>query len=159
LPKNNYYNFFYYSIQTKLLRNESNLIESFKLLRILNSLKFVNYLIQTQGFIINFLFHFKIINQIQQFHVSFYFSEWPDSLHFFPICTSYFVNLFLKNTNRFTTHVKSKPKYKRHNENWYLYIFKFHTTSLFSLHITKISHKSLNSFLSQGLYMKHFTEK
>jgi len=31
------------------LRNESNLIESFKLLKILNSLQFVNYLIQTHS--------------------------------------------------------------------------------------------------------------
>jgi len=46
LPKNDDDEFFYYSIQTKVLRNESNLIESFKLLRILNSLKFLNYLIQ-----------------------------------------------------------------------------------------------------------------
>jgi len=47
-------NFFYYSIETKELRNESNLIELFKLLRILNSLKSLNYLIQT---------HFKVITQ------------------------------------------------------------------------------------------------
>jgi hypothetical protein len=31
--------FFYYSIQTKELRNESNLIESFEMPKILNSLK------------------------------------------------------------------------------------------------------------------------
>jgi len=31
------------------LKNENNLIESFKLLRILNSLKFLNYLIQTHS--------------------------------------------------------------------------------------------------------------
>jgi len=37
LPKNNDYEFFYYFIQTKVLRNESNLIESFKL----------HYLVQT----------------------------------------------------------------------------------------------------------------
>jgi len=42
-------NFFYYSTQTKVLRNERNLIESFKLPRILNSLKFPNYLIQTHS--------------------------------------------------------------------------------------------------------------
>jgi len=42
-------NFFYYSIQTKELRNKRNLIESFKLPRILNSLKFSNYLIQTHS--------------------------------------------------------------------------------------------------------------
>jgi len=41
--------FFYYSIQTKVLRNKSNLIESFKLSSILNSLKFSNYLIQTHS--------------------------------------------------------------------------------------------------------------
>jgi len=41
--------FFYYSIQTKILRNESNLIKSFKLPKILNSLKFLNYPIQTQS--------------------------------------------------------------------------------------------------------------
>jgi len=49
LPKNNDNEIFYYSIQTKLFRNESNLIESFKLPRILNSLKFLNYLIQTHS--------------------------------------------------------------------------------------------------------------
>ena len=42
-------NFFYYFIQTKVLKNESNLIESFKLPRILNSLEFSNYLIQTHS--------------------------------------------------------------------------------------------------------------
>jgi hypothetical protein len=42
-------NFFYYSIQTKELKNESNLIESFELPRILNSIKFLNYLIQTHS--------------------------------------------------------------------------------------------------------------
>jgi len=41
--------FFYYSTQTKVLGNEMNLIESFKLPRILNSLKFPNYLIQTHS--------------------------------------------------------------------------------------------------------------
>jgi hypothetical protein len=40
-------NFFYYAIQTKILRSESNLIESFELPRILYSLKFINYPIQT----------------------------------------------------------------------------------------------------------------
>jgi len=40
---------FYYSIQTKVLRNESNLIESFNLSKILNSLKFLNYLVQTHS--------------------------------------------------------------------------------------------------------------
>jgi len=49
LPKNNDYEIFYYSIQTKVLRNESNLIELFKLPRILNCLKFSNYLIQTHS--------------------------------------------------------------------------------------------------------------
>jgi len=49
LPKNNDYEIFYYSIQTKVLRNESNLIVSFKLHRILNSLKFHNYLVQTHS--------------------------------------------------------------------------------------------------------------
>jgi len=49
LPKNNDYEIFYYSIQTKVLKNESNLIESFKLSRILNFLKFINYLIQTHS--------------------------------------------------------------------------------------------------------------
>ena len=39
----------FYFIQTKVLKNESNLIESFKLPRILNSLKFLNYLIQTHS--------------------------------------------------------------------------------------------------------------
>jgi len=42
-------NFFCYSIQTKVLRNENILIESFELPRILNSLKFLNYLIQTHS--------------------------------------------------------------------------------------------------------------
>ena len=41
--------FFYYSTQTEVLRNERNLIESFKLPTILNSLKFLNYLIQTHS--------------------------------------------------------------------------------------------------------------
>jgi hypothetical protein len=41
--------FFYYSIQIKELRNESNLIESFELPRILNSLKPIDYLIQTHS--------------------------------------------------------------------------------------------------------------
>jgi len=40
---------FYYSIQTKVLRNESILIELFKLPTNLNSLKFLNYLIQTHS--------------------------------------------------------------------------------------------------------------
>jgi len=42
-------NFFYYSIQTKVLRNENNLIESFKLHRIQKKIKFPNYLVQTQS--------------------------------------------------------------------------------------------------------------
>jgi len=49
LPKNDDNEFFYYSIQTKVLKIESNLIELFKLPRILNSLKFLNYLIQTHS--------------------------------------------------------------------------------------------------------------
>jgi hypothetical protein len=40
---------FYYSIQTKIFRNEGNLIERFELAKILNSSKFINYLIQTHS--------------------------------------------------------------------------------------------------------------
>jgi hypothetical protein len=49
LPTNDDNDFFYYSIQIKELRNESNLIESFELPRILNSLKLLDYLIQTHS--------------------------------------------------------------------------------------------------------------
>jgi len=41
LPKNDDNEIFCYSIQTKVLRNENILIESFELLRIQNSLKYV----------------------------------------------------------------------------------------------------------------------
>jgi len=40
---------FFITLQTKVLRNESILIESFKLPIILNSLKFLNYFIQTHS--------------------------------------------------------------------------------------------------------------
>jgi len=46
LLKNDDNEIFYYSVQKKVLRNENILIESFELPRILNSLKFLNYLIQ-----------------------------------------------------------------------------------------------------------------
>ena len=49
MPKKDDYEIFYYSIQTKVLRNKNNLIESFKLFRFLNSLKFSNYVIQTHS--------------------------------------------------------------------------------------------------------------
>jgi len=40
---------FYYSIQTKILKNKNNLNESFKLSTIVNSLNFLNYFIQTNS--------------------------------------------------------------------------------------------------------------
>ena len=52
---------FFINLCKKILRNESNLIESFELFRILNSLKFLNYLILTRYKDIRYMSHFTYI--------------------------------------------------------------------------------------------------